>query len=69
MYWVLLLAFALHMKKMEITEFKQLVQDYIEIASWGQHLILDLSDSKAYIFFAVAFGFPAKGEHLETCFI
>lgn len=58
MCWVLLLA--LQMKKMELMEFKQLAQDYIESISGGQYLNLDLSDSKAYIFFAVAFGLSAK---------
>lgn len=46
----------------ELMEFKQAAQDHIASMFWGWDLNLDLSNSIAYIFFAVAFGLLAPWE-------
>jgi hypothetical protein len=42
-------------------KFNQLAHDYTANLLQGWYLNLDLLDTKAYIFFAVAFGFLAQG--------
>lgn len=67
-YYVLGLAASFANDETELMEFKQAAQDHIASMFWGWDLNLDLCNSIAYIFFAVAFGLLARGKTVESIF-